>query len=124
MHEQGFTRVQADGELLHQLWQEDASFGPSLSESLSKFSGTSGPDQRDWMQDSQTTLAIAKEQNKQREAEARAHALKYTPSRQPVTAWPENLRIAAESGLMNPLSQMGVLNPETLNNLISKYHKS
>ena len=45
MHEQGFTRVQADGELLHQLWQEDASFGPSLSESLSKFSGTSGPDE-------------------------------------------------------------------------------
>ena len=45
MREQGFTRAQADGELFSQLWEENPTYGQDLSEELSRFSGTSGPDE-------------------------------------------------------------------------------
>ena len=61
MREQGFTRTQADGELFHQLWQEDQNFGKDLSEALAKFSGTFGPDEAlAWLEGLQSMVPARK----------------------------------------------------------------
>ena len=58
----------------------------------------------DWMSGAQTTMEEARKQNRERQAQGHAHAIRLTPHVDPPSVWPDDLRIAIEDGTLNPLT--------------------